>query len=369
MFTIAATQFSLPDLKLQESAIRAEWNKKPLPPELEREFKQFHTWFRKDAGAKKQWQFPEGWALEKCALFKFVYMVRLWDQVHKSSQKQLLEEADQSNPKTFTALFNKEKSDAREHERGVKRNEEEQRLKKENPEKFEVEVRSRKRKSEQAREERCRSELHSYIDRRYNSYKKDHQEEIWELTKEEFDAAATQPCAECGAYNDVSGNCVIRHNRKLPWSHDNVETICQDCSFIRRYTIDAPEEAAALVAVHLGNYSATRVLDSNCISFSTHFPNMYKVYEGRARANEIPFELSRELFEELIHSPCYYCNLRPDAPGAVCGIDRKDSSRGYELDNVVPCCKTHNYMKVTLSVEKFIKLCVCTAKRAGLVVD
>jgi hypothetical protein len=39
------------------------------------------------------------------------------------------------------------------------------------------------------------------------------------------------------------------------------------------------------------------------------------------------------------------------------GIDRVDNSKGYTLDNCVPCCAAHNIMKGTHSHNDFIKLC------------
>ena len=37
------------------------------------------------------------------------------------------------------------------------------------------------------------------------------------------------------------------------------------------------------------------------------------------------------------------------------GIDRIDSKKGYELDNIVPCCAQCNYMKIQYPQEQFLK--------------
>lgn len=37
------------------------------------------------------------------------------------------------------------------------------------------------------------------------------------------------------------------------------------------------------------------------------------------------------------------------------GLDRVDSSKGYEESNIVPCCKVCNRIKWTLSQEEFIQ--------------
>jgi len=82
-----------------------------------------------------------------------------------------------------------------------------------------------------------------------------------------------------------------------------------------------------------------------------------------------------ELFKELSLSNCFYCNTEPlntksdiryetrggkkekliitDFVLKYNGIDRIDSSKGYELNNVVPCCKNFNSAKMELSIEQF----------------
>lgn len=35
------------------------------------------------------------------------------------------------------------------------------------------------------------------------------------------------------------------------------------------------------------------------------------------------------------------------------GLDRRDSSRGYDLDNVVPCCRACNVAKNDMTVDEF----------------
>jgi 5-methylcytosine-specific restriction endonuclease McrA len=62
--------------------------------------------------------------------------------------------------------------------------------------------------------------------------------------------------------------------------------------------------------------------------------------------------------------PCNYCGdeltnykKNKDSYGEFKynGIDRIDSSKGYEIDNVVPCCKNCNTMKWDLDVDDFYK--------------
>lgn len=72
-------------------------------------------------------------------------------------------------------------------------------------------------------------------------------------------------------------------------------------------------------------------------------------YKNRANKRNIVWNISDEKAFELFTSPCYYCG----EDGL--GIDRVNSSRGYEDDNVVPCCSICNTMKMATSQEEFLR--------------
>jgi hypothetical protein len=63
--------------------------------------------------------------------------------------------------------------------------------------------------------------------------------------------------------------------------------------------------------------------------------------------------LSKEQWLQLINAGCYYCeaNLLEMTRGS--GLDRIDNSRGYTLDNVLPCCTDCNALRgARLTVEE-----------------
>lgn len=70
---------------------------------------------------------------------------------------------------------------------------------------------------------------------------------------------------------------------------------------------------------------------------------------GPLRGYEV--SLTNEEMTERFHSKCVYCKA---VPNPLNGIDRKDNQNGYTPENSVPCCKTCNQMKGTLSVEEFV---------------
>jgi len=82
----------------------------------------------------------------------------------------------------------------------------------------------------------------------------------------------------------------------------------------------------------------------------------YKQYIRNAyvrRELGIPFTLTPKQFISMWKSKCVYCGEQIE----TIGIDRIDSDKGYEYDNVVPCCNTCNKMKMALDQADFIKKC------------
>jgi hypothetical protein len=100
----------------------------------------------------------------------------------------------------------------------------------------------------------------------------------------------------------------------------------------------------------------------------TPLNEIFGAYKRNAakRKNGIDFKLSKREFEYLIQMDCHYCGAEPSnvmrkkrvtkIPGyRYNGIDRIDNDKGYQLDNVVPCCMWCNRMKKGLTYDMFIK--------------
>ena len=94
------------------------------------------------------------------------------------------------------------------------------------------------------------------------------------------------------------------------------------------------------------------------------FRGLWKDYVHRAARSGRGWTLTSELFRRLTSSPCHYCGLEPrqvslaspESNGAYIynGLDRADNSRGYEPDNVVPCCIACNRGKGVMTEEEFL---------------
>jgi len=91
------------------------------------------------------------------------------------------------------------------------------------------------------------------------------------------------------------------------------------------------------------------------------------VYKTESKKRNVPFTLTDEEFFQLTSQNCYYCGIEPqnvikpthydsrepERWFTYTGIDRLDSSKGYELTNVVPSCWVCNRAKVSMSEEQF----------------
>lgn len=63
-----------------------------------------------------------------------------------------------------------------------------------------------------------------------------------------------------------------------------------------------------------------------------------------ARNRNIEWSLTLEQYTALISKRCHYCNDTA-IPQVSCGLDRMDSSKGYQIDNVCSCCHDCNIAK------------------------
>jgi hypothetical protein len=93
---------------------------------------------------------------------------------------------------------------------------------------------------------------------------------------------------------------------------------------------------------------------------------VWRRYQKDAVRRNLPWNLSFEDFHCLTGNPCHYCDALPsnefgwrndasyNGTFVYNGIDRKDNSKGYTLDNVVSACNTCNKAKRTMTYDQFI---------------
>lgn len=88
-------------------------------------------------------------------------------------------------------------------------------------------------------------------------------------------------------------------------------------------------------------------------------------YKYNASRRGYAFCLTFDEFIFFWQKPCNYCSAQIE----TIGIDRVDNSIGYEIGNVVPCCKVCNRGKDTLSREEFIGWCRRVAMKHPVVIN
>ena len=96
------------------------------------------------------------------------------------------------------------------------------------------------------------------------------------------------------------------------------------------------------------------------------FNKIYNEYRCSARKRDLHFSLTKEQFRHLTKGRCHYCNRSPSqiklgngkrGDYIYNGIDRVDNSKGYSVENCVPCCGRCNFAKGTATQTEFIQMC------------
>lgn len=104
------------------------------------------------------------------------------------------------------------------------------------------------------------------------------------------------------------------------------------------------------------NYEKRMAYGESCFNI------VYARYKSSATYRKRDFNLTKSQFKALICKPCVYCGQLPttvESHGGYHGkfvyngLDRVDNSVGYSEDNVVPCCRTCNTAKRTMTVDEF----------------
>lgn len=120
--------------------------------------------------------------------------------------------------------------------------------------------------------------------------------------------------------------------------------------------------------VRVGHLTTGNVKSCGCLSKLPNgkaaFNAMYYRYGYDASRRGYSFELTKDQFKKLTSQNCHYCNTKPETEFCHCnyltpyicnGIDRKDNSKGYSLDNCLPCCGRCNRMKMEDNYEEFLE--------------
>jgi len=89
----------------------------------------------------------------------------------------------------------------------------------------------------------------------------------------------------------------------------------------------------------------------------------YKAYRDGAKKRNMEFNLTLEEFSSYWQLDCNYCG----SSIATIGLDRIDSSIGYNINNIVPCCSRCNEMKMDSSTEAWMDKMFTILKKQGVI--
>lgn len=119
-----------------------------------------------------------------------------------------------------------------------------------------------------------------------------------------------------------------------------------------------------------GCYNREASSKRNALPFGeASFNSFFSVYRYGAKRRKIEFELTKEKFRELTQMHCFYCGDTTEKKYIshkaehkktnghytyISGIDRLDNTKGYTIENCVPCCFRCNRGKTTQTIQELI---------------
>ncbi len=156
-------------------------------------------------------------------------------------------------------------------------------------------------------------------------------------------------CTECGTELYIRADYVAKHKK-----------LCRSC--FKKSNWADPENRARYMKTFVYRQPKPFKLPYGESSFNL----LYRSYERGAINRNLEFNLTKDEFREITSKNCEYCgapplqksphkNIRINGHYIHNGIDRKDPSVGYTVDNCVASCSKCNYAKQSLSFDDFIQ--------------
>ena len=175
----------------------------------------------------------------------------------------------------------------------------------------------------------------------------------------------TTGCLSCWKVKDETGNrygrvTVIGRGHKA--SGQRAMRLCRcDCGkeFVTRGSSLRKGDTQSCGCVAVEKLRAAVVLPEGVAAMN----QMIRRLKANASERGIEWHLTDEQALAITQQSCHYCggdfsntSSHPEMNGtfAYNGIDRVDNSKGYTIDNVVPCCKHCNIAKRDRSVGEFL---------------
>ena len=187
----------------------------------------------------------------------------------------------------------------------------------------------------------------------YQIYKRSAMIKILEftITEEEYLLKVVNPCYYCRIIQEKGFNGLDRLDSTIGYTLENIVSCCQMCNMMKG-------SLGPTIFIHRCEHILTNVKILEGKLYPDEFPDTkgssYSHYTQRALKKNLPFELSRERFQDKCKEPCYLCG-KIGTETHQNGIDRFDNLQGYTEENTRSCCSECNYLKRDYPYEAWIQ--------------
>ena len=164
------------------------------------------------------------------------------------------------------------------------------------------------------------------------------------LSDDEILSMMCRPCYYCNKNPKIAyENGIDRIDNNKGYMHDNVVSCCDICNTMKgTQNVDIFLNYCRNISI---NYPSENMIDENVNI------NKYSDIKYKAKKRDIEFNISKLDFKIIMRFKCNYCgNTNHNSNG----LDRIDSMKNYDIDNIVPCCGVCNIMKNDYSLDTFI---------------
>lgn len=140
------------------------------------------------------------------------------------------------------------------------------------------------------------------------------------------------------------------------------------CSAMGKYLRQNKKQSCGCLRTECNRKKAFTMSQNNILpSGEAAFNLLFATYRCSAEKRGLEFAITKEDARGITKQNCFYCDKPPIIyyrENAVInggylynGMDRRNNTMGYVLNNVVPCCKFCNWMKNALTEEDFLSHC------------
>lgn len=158
------------------------------------------------------------------------------------------------------------------------------------------------------------------------------------------------------------GNLVVIENRRKPKSNGYAEpqSLCLcDCGR-SKWVADGRLREGKRIACKGCTARISWITAMRLPATELYLRRALNSYRHGARKRNLPWELCKDHFDFLMLGDCQYCGKNPAK-----GVDRKDNSKGYTLENATSCCAQCNYAKRDQTEFEFLDWVARIAAKQG----